>query len=94
MPQLWPAFHIVFLCMPLQEKPYRSEKYSKMWYKHSTSVGISRKFCDKKQIWSFGSKSAMDQDAKMQLGVECMKKLDGGMSEEDVFEWVLAKFGE
>ena len=59
-----------------------------MWYKNSSSVGIRRKFGDKKQIWSFKSKSGLDKDGLMQLGLKCMERLDGGMEEDVVKRWV------
>ncbi len=74
--------------MPLQE-PYRGKKYNKMWYKNSHTVGIRRKFDDKTQIWSFGGKKCgKGKEELLELGVQCMKKLDGGMDEETVKEWV------
>ena len=78
------------LCLALQDdKPYISKKYAKMWYKKYSSVGIRRKLGDGKQIWSFGSNSELDKDALMQLGDQCLQKLDDGMTEDAVKEWVL-----
>ncbi len=75
-------------CVPLQE-PYKGKNYGQMWYKNFFSVGIRRKFGDKKQIWSFGGrKPGKGKDSLVQLGVECLKKLDGGMEEKNVKEWV------
>ena len=56
-----------------------------MWYKKGNNAGIRRKFGDKKQIISFGGKrSSFSQEGLMQLGNECLQKLDGGMVEADV----------
>ena len=75
--------------LALQDVEYLGEKYSKMWYKKNDSVGIRRRFGDKKQIWSFGSQSALGKDALMQLGCQCLRKLDEGMAEDAVREWVV-----
>ena len=78
-------------CMTLQEE-YSSENYGRpMWYKNANAVGIRRKKPgDIKQIFAFGGKhSPLDKDAMMQLGFECLKKLDGGMAEADVKDWVV-----
>ena len=79
--------------MPLQEKPYSSLKYRHEWYRLSSSVGMKQKLAAKKtkQIWSFGAKSGLGKDQLMQLGVECLKKLDAKMSEDDVKQWVVAQ---
>jgi hypothetical protein len=77
--------------MPLQEKPYSSPSYSTpLWYKKG-SVGIRRRKGDKKQIWSFGSKSGLGRPELMELGVQCLRKLDAGAKEDDVYEWVVAQ---
>ncbi len=78
----------MFFGVPLQE-PYTSKRYQKMWYKNTHTVGIRQKFGDKKQIWSFGGKRCgKEKESLLQLGVVCMRKLDGGMAEKTVKEWV------
>ena len=79
--------------MPLQdlEKPYRSLKYRHEWYKLTSSVGMKQKTGAKKQIWSFGGKSGLGRDQLMQLGVECLRKLDAGESEAVVKDWVVGQ---
>jgi len=79
------------VCSSLQEKSYSSTKYRLDWYKNTSAVGVRRKFGDKKQIWSFGARSGLDKDVLMQLGVECLKKLDAEMAEADVRQWVVGE---
>ena len=62
-----------------------------MWYKKHSSVGIRRKFGDEKQIFSFGNQSTLPKDALLELGGQCLQKLDGGMTEDAAKKWVLAK---
>ena len=53
-------------------------------------MGIRQKFEDKKQIISFGGKKcSLSKEILLDLGQDCLKKLDGGMSEAEVKEWVL-----
>ena len=60
-----------------------------MWYKNSSSVGIRQKFGKKQQAFSFGGrKSSLTKEALLELGDECVRKLNGGMSEADVKSWV------
>lgn len=79
---------VVILCMGLQDiyKDYGKP----MWYKNTTSVGIKRKFGDKKQIIYFGGrKCTLSKEALLKLGDDCVKKLNGGMTEADVKAWVV-----
>ena len=71
------------------QDPDLYHKYGKpMWYKNSHSVGMRRKFGDKKQVVSFGGrKSSKTKEQLMQLGVECVQKLNGGMAEAEVNTW-------
>ena len=74
-----------FVFVPLQEKPYISARYAKLWYKRSYTVGIRRKFDDNKQIWSFGGfKCGFTKDVLMQWGEKCLKHFDAGGTEEEV----------
>jgi len=79
--------------MPLQEKPYSSLKYRHEWYRLSSSAGMKQKLGAKKtkQIWTFGAKSGLGRDQLMQLGVECLRKLDAGEGEAVVREWVVGQ---
>ena len=47
-------------------------------------------FGDANQIWSYGGKAcALSKEVLYeQFGVECLQKLDDGMSERAVHEWV------
>ena len=91
---------MMVLYMPLQEhrnfKGYFKGHYSKRYYKPtwfvSGAVGICRRFLGAngrgdKIIWSFG-RNACHMDAKMQLGEDCVRKLGGGMAENEVKAWV------
>ena len=83
--------HAPALCIQ-ERKTYRSKKYYKMLYKKNRSVGIRRKFGDGKQIWSFGGiRCNLSKDVLYHnFGEDVLKKLDCGMSEDDVRAWVLA----
>ena len=77
----------VILYMGLQDI---YKKYGKpMWYKNTHSVGVRRKFDDKKQIIYFGARSALTQEVLLEMGDECVKKLNGGMTEADVKAWAI-----
>ena len=53
-------------------------------------MGIRQEFEDKKQIISFGGKKcSLSKEVLLELGEDCLKKLDGGMSVAVVKEWVL-----
>ena len=59
-----------------------------MWYKNSESVGIKQRFGQKKQVVSFGGKRcSLTMEEQMELGKECVKKLNEGMPEADVNAW-------
>ena len=73
-------------CLSLKE-PYSSDKYQKMWYKNSNSVGIRRKFGDKKQIFSFGGlKCGKSREVLEAMGGQFLEALDDGDAEEMVAE--------
>ena len=78
------------LCIQDQKKRYMSQKYGKMWYRNSHTVGIRRKFGDKRTAVSFGGRGCevSKEDLYDKFGEEVLKKLDEGMSEEDVKAWV------
>ena len=62
-----------------------------MWYINGESVGIKRHLPKSKQIFSFGGKrSTYNRENLMQFGLECVQKLEGGMAEKDVKEWVFS----
>ena len=71
-------------------KPYGSKRYAKMWYNNSWCVGIRRKFGNAKQIFSLGGRTCKlsKEVLHQQFGEDCLKKLDAGMAESDVKEWV------
>ena len=75
-------------CMCSQE--YKSEKWQTMWYKSTDSVGVRRSAAgDKKQIFQFGgSKCVLEKEQLMGFGEDCLRKLDAGVAEADVKEWV------
>ena len=74
--------------MTLQEEAYTSDSYKAMWYKNGWTVALRRKFGKGNQIGQFGGKkSPLSQEALEELGEECLKKLDAGMSEADVLQW-------
>ena len=79
--------------MPLQEKPYSSPTYmNPQWYHLQGSVGIRRrKYLWRLQAFSFGSNSGLGRPELMELGVQCLRKLDAGAKEDDVYEWVVAQ---
>ena len=83
------SFFIISLLISFSlQDPDLYHKYGKMWYKNSHSVGIRRKFGDKKQVVSFGGrKCSKTQEQLTQLAVECVQKLNGGMTEADVNTW-------
>ena len=67
-----------------------------LWYKNTHSVGIRQKFGEKKQIFSFGGRtSTKSKEDLISLGDECVRKLNGGMSEGEVKSWAQeqAKWG-
>ncbi len=85
----------MYVILPLLDKPYISNDWAKMWYKNSHSVGIKRKTGDIRQIFSFGGKKTkLSESTLLQLGEESLKKLDAGLSEDEVKEWVLRMVAE
>ena len=60
-----------------------------MYYKNSFNIGIRRKFGDKAQCFSFGGKRCgLSREVLWGHGCMVLQKLDGGMTETDVKEWV------
>ena len=56
-------------------------KYSIMWYKKDTSVGIRQRFGEKKQIMSLGGRSTeLCEDAMRKIGERVVAKLSSGSS--------------
>ena len=67
-----------------------------LWYKDTNSVGIKQKFGEKEQIFSFGKLTSTNSKKDLiSLGDECVRKLNGGMSEGEVKSWAQeqAKWG-
>ena len=59
-----------------------------MFYDKSNSIGIRRKFGDKKQCFSFGGKRVQQKEAALRgFADDCLRKLDAGMSERQVQDW-------
>jgi hypothetical protein len=64
-----------------------------LYYKRNNSIGIRRKECrgDEsvgKQIFSFGAGLQLTRQVLQIWAVRVLKKLDGGMSEDDTYEWI------
>ena len=62
-----------------------------MWYKKGEQVGIKCKFGENKgkQVITFGGKtSAKNKEELLELGKQCVEKLNSGTSLEDVKIWV------
>jgi len=62
-------------------------------YKKNNSIGIRRKEAREdesvgKQIFSFGAGLELTRPMLQVWAVRCLKKLDGGMSEADTYEWI------
>ncbi len=73
------------------QEPYTSAKYNLMYYSGAkrNSIGVRRKFGDKKQIFQFGgSNCVMERGQLWGFGEDCLRKLDAGVAEEDVKVWV------
>ena len=69
-------------------KEYKSKKYSSMYYKNGHRLGIRRKFVDEKQCFSFGGTKCEETIVELKcVGQEVLRKLDGGMSEDDAKTW-------
>ena len=69
----------------LKDVVYRSPRYSRMWYKKDSRVGIRRKFGDDKQIFSFGGPNCgKSKDELWAIGGHCLRSLDAGQTEEVV----------
>jgi hypothetical protein len=62
-----------------------------MWYSKTHNVGIYRKKTEKrpkKQVFQLGGKkSSLSEGALMELGKECLQKLEGGMAVGAVKKW-------
>ena len=59
-----------------------------MWYKRCSTIGIRRKFGDGLTAFSFGGRHCgLSEDVLRGFGYMVLKKLDGGMKEEDVKAW-------
>ena len=66
-----------------------------MYYKNSHSIGIRKKegpwAKSGQQVFSFGGmKCIYPQQALRNFGLDALKKLDDGMTEDDVKAWALA----
>ena len=71
------------------QEQYKSDKYGVMWYKRTNSIGIRRKFGACNQAFSFGGmRCELDEQQQRGFAEMCLKKLDGGQSEEAVKSWV------
>ena len=90
-------FYLIRCALPLHRlafylEVYRSEYYTKEYYKNSNTVGIRRSSKweekSKPQILSFGGKKCeLDEKTLRERGDECLRKLDAGESEASVREW-------
>ena len=70
------------------DEDYKSDKYSDMWYKAGHNIGIRRKFGACNQCFSIGGKRCgLSEESIRQFGKMVLKKLDAGMSEEEVKAW-------
>ena len=64
-----------------------------LYYKKNNSIGIRRKEPREdesvgKQIFSFGAGLELTRPMLQIWAVRVLKKLDGGMSEDDTYEWI------
>ena len=64
-----------------------------LYYKKNNCIGIRRKEPREdesvgKQIWSFGAGLELTRPMLQIWAVRVLKKLDGGMSEDDTYEWI------
>ena len=74
---------------------YKIPNYSSMYYKNGHRLGIRRKFGDGTQCFSFGGTKCQETKAELKcVGQEVLKKLDGGMSEEDAKTWAVGALAE
>ena len=70
----------------LQE--YQSARYGVMWYINGQNIGIRRKFGGKEQCITFGGKRCgKSEEICRSFADEALKKLDAGVSEDDVKMW-------
>ena len=68
------------LCGATKPK-YGDDKYSIMWYKRHSLVGIRQRFGEKKQVISLGGKSTdLCKEALVTIGVQVVAKLSSGSS--------------
>ena len=64
----------------LKKKPAKcSSRFSIMWYKKSTSIGIREKFGLKRQIFSFGAGSGKSEFVQKRIALAIVSDLEGGM---------------
>ena len=66
-----------------------------MYYKNNNSIGIRKKegpwAKSGQQVFSFGGmRCPYSQQALRNFGLDALKKLDDGMTEDDVHAWALA----
>ena len=83
---LYISYTTMLIAALIQE--HVSKRYTVLWYKNASKVGIRRKFAEKKQIFSFGGRrSGLTEEKGRSFGDDALQKLDAGMTENEVEEW-------
>ena len=84
--------HHVSLMRCVHAQDYKSKKYAVLWYKNSNSVGIRRKFGDKKQIFNFGGMTNPKNEMALRaIGGRVLRLLDTGSTEAQAAAWAKEK---
>lgn len=62
-------------------------------YKLAKTIGIRRKFGDKKQIWCFGAGSGLSEGMLREWADKVLIELDGGRDEAETKIWIDGNVG-